>query len=73
MINSISDEDIILVRAAKDLTTKVIVTSLHTDSQDNNTSTIVLSLPYSYYHLRDMIEDRETMYNVTVKKIDNIY
>ncbi len=73
MINSITDDDIVLVRAAKDLITKVIITSLHTDSQDNTTSAIVLSLPYSYHHLRDMIEERESMYNATMKKIDNIY
>lgn len=72
-INSISEEDISLVRAAKDLTTKVIITSLHTDSIDNVTSAIVLSLPYSYHHLRDMIEERESMYNATLRKIDNIY
>ncbi len=73
MINSISEEDMVLIRAAKDLTTKVIITSLHTDSNDNATSAIVLSLPYSYFHLREMIEDRESMYNATMKKIDNIY
>lgn len=72
-VNSISEEDMTLVRAAKDLTTKVIITSLHTDSQDNATSAIVLSLPYSYHHLRDMIEERERMYNATLKKIDDIY
>lgn len=72
-INSISDEDITLVRAAKDLTTKVIITSLHTDSKDNATSAIVLSLPYSYFHLRQMIDERERMYNATLKKIDDIY
>ena len=72
-VNSISEEDMTLVRAAKDLTTKVIITSLHTDSEDNATSAIVLSLPYSYHHLRDMIEERERMYNATLKKIDDIY
>ena len=72
-VNSIPEEDMTLVRAAKDLTTKVIITSLHTDSQDNATSAIVLSLPYSYHHLRDMIEERERMYNATLKKIDDIY
>ena len=61
------------MRAAKDLTTKVVVTSLHTDSTDNATSAVVLSLPYSYHHLREMIEERESMYNATLKKIDNIY
>ncbi len=73
MISSIDDNDVSLVRAAKDLTTKVIITSLHTDSQDNATSAIVLSLPYSYFHLRQMIEERENVYNATLKKIDNIY
>lgn len=72
-INSIPDEDISLVRAAKDLTTKVIITSLHTDSTDNATSALVLSLPYSYHHLREMIKERESMYNATLKKIDDIY
>ena len=67
------DNDVSLIRAAKDLTTKVIITSLHTDSQDNATSAIVLSLPYSYFHLRQMIEERESIYNATLKKIDNIY
>ena len=73
IISSIEDNDITLIRAAKDLTTKVIITSLHTDSQDNATSAIVLSLPYSYFHLRQMIEERESIYNATLKKIDNIY
>lgn len=73
MISSIDGNDVSLVRAAKDLTTKVIITSLHTDSQDNATSAIVLSLPYSYFHLRQMIEERENVYNATLKKIDNIY
>lgn len=73
MISSIEDDDISLIRAAKDLTTKVIITSLHTDSNDNETSAIVLSLPYSYFHLRQMIEDRENIYNATLKKINNIY
>ena len=73
IISSIEDNDITLIRAAKDLTTKVIITSLHTDSQDNATSVIVLSLPYSYFHLRQMIEERESIYNATLKKIDNIY
>ena len=73
MISSIDDNDVSLIRAAKDLTTKVIITSLHTDSQDNATSAIVLSLPYSYFHLRQMIEERENVYNATLKKIDNIY
>lgn len=73
IISSIEDNDISLIRAAKDLTTKVIITSLHTDSQDNATSAIVLSLPYSYFHLRQMIDERESIYNATLKKIDNIY
>ena len=73
IISSIEDNDIILIRAAKDLTTKVIITSLHTDSKDNATSAIVLCLPYSYFHLRQMIEERESIYNATLKKIDNIY
>ncbi len=58
IISSIEDNDITLIRAAKDLTTKVIITSLHTDSKDNATSAIVLCLPYSYFHLRQMIEER---------------
>ncbi len=73
IISSIEDNDIILIRAAKDLTTKVIITSLHTDSKDNATSAIVLCLPYSYFHLRQMIEERESIYNAALKKIDNIY
>ena len=73
IISSIEDNDIILIRAAKDLTTKVIITSLHTDSKDNATSAIVLCLPYSYFHLRQMIEERESIYNDALKKIDNIY
>lgn len=73
IISSIEDNDITLIRAAKDLTTKVIITSLHTDSQDNATSAIVLCLPYSYFHLRQMIEERESIYNAALKKIDNIY
>lgn len=73
IINSIPDEDISLVRAAKDLTTKITITSLHTDSKDNATAAIVLSLPYSYTHLREMIDERESMYNATLKKIDDIY
>ena len=36
IISSINDNDVTLIRAAKDLTTKVIVTSLHTDSKDNH-------------------------------------
>ncbi len=73
IISSINDNDVTLIRAAKDLTTKVIVTSLHTDSKDNQTSAVVLSLPYSYFHLRQMIEERENIYNATLKKINNIY
>ena len=73
IISSIEDNDITLIRAAKDLTTKVIITSLHTDSKDNATSAIVLCLPYSYFHLRQMIEERESIYNAALKKIDNIY
>lgn len=73
IINSIEEYDISLIRASKDLITKVIITSLHTDSNDNATSAIVLSLPYSYFHLRQMIEDRENIYNATLKKINNIY
>lgn len=73
IISSIEDNDIALIRAAKDLTTKVIITSLHTDSQDNATSALVLCLPYSYFHLRQMINERERIYNATLRKIDNIY
>lgn len=73
IINSIEENDIPLIRAAKDLATKIIITSLHTDSTDNNTASIVLSLPYSYFHLRNMIEERENIYNATLKKIDKIY
>ena len=73
VINSIPKEDIVLVRAAKDLTTKVIITSIQTNSQDNETSALILSLPYSYHHLRDMIKDREKLYNAYMKKIDNLY
>ncbi len=73
IISSIEDEDVPLVRAAKNLTTKVIITSLHTNSKDNATSAIVLSLPYSYFHLRQVIEERENIYNAMLKKINSIY
>lgn len=73
IISSIEDDDVPLVRAAKNLTTKVIITSLHTNSKDNATSAIVLSLPYSYFHLRQVIEERENIYNAMLKKINSIY
>ena len=49
----------------------------HTETKDNinpaSTPAVVLSLPYSYFHLRQMIEERENIYNATLKKINNIY
>lgn len=73
IINSIPENDIILVRAAKDLTTKVIITNLTAIDKDKKYKNIILSLPYSYTQLVKMIQEKEMAYKATLKKIDNMY
>ncbi|MDE7169988.1 MAG: hypothetical protein K2N67_07300 [Mucispirillum sp.] len=73
IINSIPEEDIIFLHAAHQLITKVIVTSLHTVSNDDKTAVLILSLPYSYNHLREVIKERERANKEAVKKINNLY
>ena len=71
-INSIPENDIVLVRAATNLVTKVIITSVQTDSKNKNTESLVLSLPHSYYSLKNIINERNSVYKATLKKIDNM-
>lgn len=71
-INSIPEDDIVLVRAASNLMTKVIITSVQTDSKNKLTESLVLSLPYSYYSLKKIINERNAVYRSTLRQIDTL-
>lgn len=65
-------EDLTLIRATRNLKTKVIITSLQTDSNNDNESVLILALPYSYFKMRDLLKESDEIYNKTVEKIKAI-
>ena len=71
-LNSIPQEDLILIKAAKNLKIKVTVSSIRTNSENENEKNIILSLPYSYYRMRELLKESELLYNNTVNKINEI-
>lgn len=72
VISTVSPEDMELIRAAKNLKIKVLVSSLQTDSKNENESVLVLALPHSYFKMRKLIEESDKLYEDTVNKIKAI-
>ena len=71
-LDSVPENDLTLIRAAKNLKIKVTVSSVQTDSQNENEQNLILSLPYSYHKMRKLLSESEILYEDTVKKINAI-
>lgn len=71
-LSSISKSDLSMIRAAKNIKIKVTVSSVRTTSEDEHTKNLILSLPYSYYRMKELLAESEKVYNDTVKKINSI-
>lgn len=71
-LSSVPEQDMTLIKAAKNLKIRVLISSLQTDSKKENESVIILSLPYSYHKMRELIEESDELYNDTVNKIKAI-
>lgn len=71
-LSSIPEQDMTLIKAAKNLKIRVLISSLQTGSKKENESIIILALPYSYYKMRELIEESDKLYNDTVNKIKDI-
>lgn len=72
-LESIPGNDLVLIRAAKGLKTKVSVSSLQISSKIEDENSLILNLPYSYHRMRQLISDSEKLYNDTVNKINAIH
>lgn len=72
LLNSVPENDLALIRAAKNLKIKVTVSSVQTGSKNENEQNLILSLPYSYHRMRELLSESELLYNDTVKKINAI-
>lgn len=71
-IASIPQEDMVLIRATKNLKIKVLISSVQTDNATGDESILVLALPSSYYKVRELLHESEKLYNDTVEKIKAI-
>ncbi len=72
LLDSMPENDLALIRAAKNLKIKVTVSSVQTGSKNENEQNLILSLPYSYHRMRELLSESELLYNDTVKKINAI-
>lgn len=69
---SIKDADLTLIRAAKNLKIKVLISSVQTDDPKADEAVLVLALPASYHKMRELIKESNKLYNDTVSKIKSI-
>lgn len=71
-LSSISKSDLSMIRAAINIKIKVTVSSVTTTSLNDSEKNLILSLPYSYYRMRELLEESEKVYNDTLNKINKI-
>lgn len=71
-IASIPKEDMVLIRATKNLKIKVLISSVQADNATGDESVLVLALPSSYYKVKELLNESDKLYNDTVEKIKAI-
>lgn len=71
-ISRLSLEDNKFIKAAKNLQIKVTITQVKTNSQDADNNTLILTLPYAYHYLKEAVEEKHELYEMTLERIKNI-
>ncbi len=71
-LQSIPAEDLELIKIARNLKIKISVPSIQTVMPNNNTEIYVLSLPYSYIRMQELLAENQKLYDDTIRKIKAI-
>ncbi len=72
-LDSIPEEDLELIKVARNLKIKISIPSIQAIVDDKKSTEIfVLSLPYSYIKMQELLDENAQVYTETVEKINSI-